>query len=147
MINLYDILEAASGQLFGEPGQQLFSDFCFDSRFAQEAQLFVALRSDQGDGHQYIYEAVQRGATGVLCMRPPNFDTSGLSVLLVRDTEAALMSWAQYILNKLDTTVIGVAGTGDKSITVEAINHVLATQYPTLQSSGHLDGRLKLPQT
>ncbi|NDJ59975.1 MAG: alanine racemase, partial [Chloroflexi bacterium] len=33
------------------------------------------------------------------------------------------------------------------SITVEAINHVLATQYPTLQSSGHLDGRLKLPQT
>ena len=36
MISLYDILEAANGQPFGEPGPQLFNNFCIDARMAQE---------------------------------------------------------------------------------------------------------------
>ena len=53
MISLYDILEAANGQLFGEPVAQLFSDFCFDSRLASESSLYVARK---GSGQQYLFE-------------------------------------------------------------------------------------------
>lgn len=52
MINLYDLLEAASGQLFGEPAAHLFSQFCVDSRSATEASLYVAIKGERGDGHQ-----------------------------------------------------------------------------------------------
>ena len=147
MISLYDMLEAANGQLFGEPGAQLFSDFCLDSRFAADSMLYVALKTDWGDGHHYIAEAVQNGATGILCTRPPEFDTEGLSVILVKDTHTALMKWSHYVLNKFGTQVIGVTGTSGKSIAVEAISHVLATRYPVHRSIRDANGRLSLPLT
>lgn len=147
MISLYDILEAANGQLFGEPGAQLFNDFSFDSRLTGDSNLFVALKSDRGDGHQYIREAVEHGATGVLCMRPPDFDVEGISIILVRDTQVALMKWSYYILNKLGIQVIGVTGSSGKSITVEAITQVLKTRHAVQKSDPDALGRLNLPMT
>ncbi len=146
MISLYDLLEAANGQLFGEPGAQLFSDFCFDSRLAAESNLYVPIKSERGDGYLYIEEAIDHGATGVLCTRPPDFDTSGLSVILVKDVDSALMKWCYYILNKFGTHVIAVTGTSGKSITVEAISHVLQSRY-TVQKSTDGGSRLNLPLT
>ncbi|MCB9455680.1 MAG: alanine racemase [Anaerolineaceae bacterium] len=147
MISLYDILEAANGQLFGEPAAQIFTEFCFDSRLADEAQLYVALKTDRGDTHQYIREAVDKGVLGVLCTHPPEFDTDGLSVILVKDTQAALLAWAHYVIGKLGTQVICVTGSSGKSLAVEAITQVLSTHYPVHKSSDHTAGWLGLPQT
>ncbi|MDX2163220.1 MAG: alanine racemase [bacterium] len=154
MINLYDILEAANGQLFGEPGAQLFTDFCFDPRMAGEGQLYVALKTDRpgvsgiaGDHPSAMQEAVQRGASGILCSRPPEFDTKGESIILVKDAQTALMKWVRYMLVKFGTTVIGVAGSSGKSVTVEAIRQVLATRYPVVKTFGAYEGRQNLALT
>lgn len=147
MISLHDLLEASNGQLFGEPAAHIFTDFCFDSRWAKEAQLFVAMRTDRGDTHQYIREAVEQGVLGVLCTQPPDFDTEGISVIIVKDAEAALMAWAHYVLDKLGTQVIAVAGTTGKSLAVAAIRRVLETRYSVLASSDtQQDGRLAVPR-
>ncbi|MCC6897157.1 MAG: alanine racemase [Anaerolineae bacterium] len=148
MISLYDILESSNGQLFGEPAAHLFTDFCFDPRHAGESQIFVALKTERGDTHQFMREAVERGVTGILCTHPPDFDTEELSVVLVRDTEAALMNWTRYMLHKLGAQVICVSGTAGKSLAVEAISRVLSTQYKVLHSVDmDLPGRLVLPAT
>jgi alanine racemase len=145
MISLYDLLEAANGQLFGEPHAQLFTGFCLDSRLAQDNQIYVARKTDYGDTHQYIREAVDRGVLGILCTRPPDFDTSGLSVIIVRDTEAAMMNWAGYVLEKLGPRVIAVTGSSGKSVTTEAIWQVLSVRYRVHKSTGESPGRLRLP--
>lgn len=145
MISLYDLLEAANGQLFGEPRAQLFTGFCLDSHLAGENQIFVARKTDRGDTHQYIPDAVARGVSGILCTRPPEIDTDGLSVVIVKDTEAAMMSWASYALDKLGPRVIGVTGTSGKSVTVEAIRRVLSLRHNVHTSAGEHTGRLRLP--
>jgi len=142
MISLYDIMEASNGQPFGEPAAHIFTDFCFDSRKAGEAQLFVTLKTDRGDTHQYIQEAVEKGALGVLCTRPPDFDTEGISVVIVRDTEAALMAWSHFILGKLGTKVIAVTGSSGKSSAAEAISRVLATRHTVHTGTNALSGPL-----
>ncbi|PJF24687.1 MAG: hypothetical protein CUN53_16575, partial [Phototrophicales bacterium] len=135
MISLYDILDAGDGQLFGEAGAQLFSDFCFDSRLTKENDLFVALKSDAGDTHIHMAEALRRGAIGLLCARPPDFDTDGVSVILVKDARAALMNWARYVLNKYGTTVIGVAASSGARTVVEAVGHVLEARHRVLTTT------------
>ncbi len=147
MISLYDVLESSNGQLFGEPAAHVFTDFCLDSRQAGEGHLYVAMKTDRGDTHQYIREAVERGAVGVLCTRPPDFDTQGLSVIIVRDTEAALMAWSQHVIDRMGIQVVCVAGTSGKSLTAEAISRVLSTRYSVHKNQSTYPGRLGLPLT
>ncbi len=145
MISLYDLLEAANGQLFGEPAAQLFTSFCLDSRQAGENQLYVARKTDQGDTHQHIREAIERGTRGVICAQPPEFDTAGVSVIIVKDAEAALMAWSRHILGKLGTRVIAVTGTAGTAAAVDAVRQVLATRYTVHVGGSSPYGRLRLP--
>ncbi len=145
MINLYDILEASDGQLFGEPHAQIFSDFCFDSRRVEPGQIFVALKTERGDGHAYIGEAVAGGATGVLCQHPPEDNMEGVTCVVVRDTQQALMQWAQRVLRRYGTTVIGVTGSVGKTTAKEAIAAILSTKYKVYKSPGSFNGRLGVP--
>lgn len=145
MIDLYDLLEAANGQLFGEPASQIFSDFCFDSRRAEPGQIFVAIKTNQGDGHDYMEDAVQHGVTGIMCTTPPTFDTDGLTVIVMRDVERALLNWTSRILKRFGTSVIGVTGSNGKSTTKEAIAAVLGTKYSVYKSPASFNGRFGLP--
>lgn len=145
MIDLYDILEAANGQLFGEAASQIFTDFCFDSRRAEEGQLFVAVKTKHGDGHDYMQDAVERGVTGIMCATPPNFDTDGLTVIVMRDVETALIRWAERVLQKFGTSVIAVTGSAGKTTTKEAIATVLSGKYNVYKSPDSYNGRFGLP--
>ncbi|MBC8099334.1 MAG: alanine racemase, partial [Armatimonadetes bacterium] len=146
MISLYDILQASNGQLFGEPAAQLFSDFCTDAARATPNAFFIALKGDWGDTHRHMQEAIQRGASGVLCMRPPDFDTTGVSVVLVRDTTQAILLWARYIMLKSSVKTIAIAGSSGKTMAVEAVRRVLATRYAVLAGDvDSADNRLSIP--
>lgn len=145
MIDLYDILEAANGQLFGEAVSQIFTDFCFDSRRAEPGQLFVAVRTTHGDGHDHMYDAVQKGVTGIMCTTPPTFDTDGLTVIVMRDVEAALIRWTERVLKKFGTSVIAVTGSAGKTTTKEAIATVLKSRYAVFKSPASYNGRFGLP--
>lgn len=145
MINLYDILKAANGQLFGEPAANLFTDFALDPHQIGENELFIALRTEQGDTHQYIEEAIQNGASGILCIDPPEANTEGVSVLMVRDTLDALMAWSRATLQKLNVRVIAVGGSSAKSVAVDAITRILATRYEVHRGVLDVPGRLSVP--
>lgn len=147
MINLYDILEAADGQLFGDASAVIFADFCFDSRLAKPGDIYVALKTERGDGHQFMREAASAGAHGLMCQRPPDFDTTGLTVIMMRDVEASLMRWARVALQKLGTTVIAVGGSAGRAAAREAIAAVMSTHYRVYCPTDHGEsGRFALPR-
>jgi UDP-N-acetylmuramyl pentapeptide synthase len=65
----------------------------------------------------------------VICSRPPTCSTQDVSVILVKDTLAALLLWAQKVLQKYGTRVIGIAGSTDKDATISTAAAVLETRY------------------
>ncbi|MCA9913718.1 MAG: alanine racemase, partial [Anaerolineae bacterium] len=145
MINLYELLKVANGQLFGETVATIFTEFCFEPQRAHHTALFVAIRSVQGDTHRHMEEAVQMGAVGLLCTEPPEFDTSGVTVIIVRDTTDALLRWSQHIIQKMGVEVVLVASPRRQNFTLAAISHVLRSRYQVLTGQVTSHGLWNLP--
>jgi len=142
MISLTDILKASNGQLFGESVSHLFTDFCFDSREAKDSELFVAMRTDKGDTHVYISEAIKNGASGVLCTSPPDVDTSEVTVIVVKDPIDTLTKWTHMMLDRISAKVVAVAGSSARSTSAEAIRHVLDESHNVYFRDVDVSGRL-----
>lgn len=129
MISLYDLLQAGNGQLYGQPVAQIFTGLCLTPQPTERNQLFVATVTPHGDTHRFIERAIQNGATGVLCSRVPDCDTSQVTVVIVRDTQNALMAWAKFILKRYQPDIIAIAGSSGKSTTAHLLRHVLSTRF------------------
>ena len=89
-MSVKDVVTATHGRLLSGSHDTTFSQLVTDSREAKPGALFVALRGEQRDGHVFIPQAVERGATGILCERPPQA-TEGAAVIQVDDTRQALL--------------------------------------------------------
>ncbi len=144
MITLEDLRNATGGQLFGDAAAEQFKGFCHEPDSARPGLLFVALPMPGSDTRGAVEQAVLSGASGVLCQQPPDCDVSGVTVILVGDTVAAVGQWAAYVLRQYGTTVIGVAGGSDKGTAVAAIGSVLATGYTVYANPAVLPGRAGL---
>ncbi|MGD8903846.1 MAG: Mur ligase domain-containing protein, partial [Anaerolineae bacterium] len=94
MIYLEDILEATGGHIHGPVVASEFSDFCYDTRLLNKGELFLAVVTDKGDGHDYAMEAARNGAAGVLCQRPFDLASHGVTCIVVDDSRRALLDWA-----------------------------------------------------
>lgn len=144
MIYLTDLLQATEGVLQGTPGTAEFSEFAYDSRRIAPGQLFIAVTTPTGDGHDYIHEAISRGAAGVLCQRVAA-EAYPVTTVVVSNTRQALQDYARYILQKHGPQVIGVTGSNGKTTTKEAIAAVLQTKYRVFKNFGSYSGRYGLP--
>jgi alanine racemase len=143
MILLDDLLTATGGQRVGPPAPTRFPAFCYDSRRAHPGELFVAVKTEGGDGHDYVAEAIQKGARGVLCQFPPA--NPAVPCVVVPDTQLALTEWAGYVLHKHGTQVVGVTGSTGKTDACRAIAAVLAACHRVFSNPPDLSNRFGLP--
>jgi alanine racemase len=143
MIYLHDLLAATGGQWEGPRTPVQFPTFCYDSRRANPGDLFIAVKTEGGDGHDYIGDAVQRGAGGVLCQFPPAECT--VPCVVVPDTQIALADWAGYVLRRSALPVVGVTGSTGKTDACHAIAAVLASGHQVFCNPPDLSDRFGLP--
>lgn len=146
MIYLDDLLQATGGQLLNGAIARQFSSFAFDSRQLEPGQLFIAIKTPTGDGHDYIASALEKGASGVLCERSDAVPAdSRVTTVLVADVRQALTEYTGYILQKFKPTVIGVTGSAGKTATKDAIAAVLQKKYQVFKNYRSYNGRFGLP--
>ena len=145
MIYLADLLVATGGRLSGKAATTQFPGFCYDSRRVRPGELFVAVKTDRGDGHDYIAQAVRGGAAGVLCQSPPNARDFAGPAVVVPDTQVALTDWARLVLGRYRPQVVGITGSTGKTSTREAIAAVLATRRQVFRNPANFNGRFGLP--
>jgi UDP-N-acetylmuramoyl-tripeptide--D-alanyl-D-alanine ligase len=120
-----------------------------DSRLVRPGQLFVALPGERTDGHEFIGEAIARGAAALLVTRPvPDpFALGDLTVVRVADALAALGAVAAGWRRRFHPLVVGVTGSIAKTSTKEAIAAVLGSRFRTLRSEGNQNNEIGLPLT
>ncbi len=113
-----------------------------DSREVRPGNLFVALPGARVDGHDFVTDAEARGAAAVLASRPVQ---TGLPVLLVEDTLAALHCLAAAERLPPRFKLVGITGSVGKTTTKEFLAALLATTYPTGSSRGSRNSQAGLP--
>ncbi len=145
MIHLADLLAATGGTVVGPVAAETFDDFCYDTRLLKPGELFLAVVTDKGDGHDYIPEAVRLGAAGVLCQRPPDLAGRAVTCVLVDDSRQALLDWARHVLRRLGPRVVGITGSSGKTTTKELVAAVVARRYPVFRNYGNYNDRYGLP--
>ena len=109
--------------LLGDP-DVVVGGVTFDSRTVQPGDLFVALSGSDFDGHQFITEAIQRGAAAVMVERDVDV---AVPCLHSRDTRSDLapVAAAFYQQPSLELTAVGITGTDGKTTTAHIVDAVL----------------------
>jgi len=145
MIHLQDILKATQSVVLGPVFAQDFTDFCYDSRIVSAGDLFLAVKTEKADGHDYIDEACRGGAAGVVCERGRDLSGYGVTCIQVPGTSEAIAEWARYVLSSSGIEVIGVTGSSGKTSTKEAVAAVLGRAFTVFKNYGSYNGRYGLP--
>lgn len=132
-----------------------------DTRTLVKGDLFVAIRGENADGHMYIPQALENGASAIIAERsafacggdrkiPVDFDdiTETADLILVGDSLAALQDLARYRRGELSGIVIGVTGSSGKTTTRDMIyslaQRVLGVDS-VFSSTGNLNNHIGLP--
>ena len=116
-----------------------------DTRKIAKGDVFVALRGERFDGHDYLHDAVRDGAAAVVVSRAPKLNTLDVPVFEVRDTLVALGALARYWRCAWGKTVIGVAGSNGKTSTKDLIRAALSRSYSIHATTGNLNNRIGVP--
>lgn len=135
------------GELRGSDVQ--FSDVCTDSRTLKSGDLFVALRGERYDGHDFVAKAAAAGAVAALIDRA-HVRSAPLPVAAVEDTTVALGALAAHWRRQFHIPLVAVAGSNGKTTVKEMIAACLRAHYgdeAVLATRGNLNNHIGLPLT
>jgi UDP-N-acetylmuramoyl-tripeptide--D-alanyl-D-alanine ligase len=125
-----------------------FDGVSTDSRNVSSNNLFVALRGERFDAHDFLGEVAAKGVAAVVVERVP--DGLAVPALLVPDTRVALGEIARYWRRQFALPVIGVTGSNGKTTVKEMIASILAAAYGAdrcMATRGNLNNEIGVPMT
>ena len=120
-----------------------------DSRSLQPGDLFVALRGERFDAHDYLPQVAAAGAAAALAERGLALDAAGLPGLLVPDALLALQQLASAWRARLDLPLIAVAGSNGKTTVTQMIAAILRAWWgeAALATAGNYNNHIGVPLT
>ncbi len=120
--------------------------FSIDSRSVGPGELFFAVKGERLDGHDFVEEALQKGAVAAV-VREDQLDRypKKTGLLAVKDTLVALQTLATAARKRWGKVLVAVTGSAGKTTTKEAISHVLSTRFRVLKSEGNFNNHFGLP--
>ena len=146
---LENVLTGTGAVVRGELSPEtVFTRIERDARQARPGDLFIAVRGERFDGHDFVGDAAASGATAALVSREwADAQSDAVLPLLVADDPlAALQRLAAWWRGRLDhLLVVGITGSVGKTSTKETVASVLERSLPTYRSAGNLNSEIGLP--
>ncbi|MHC9537396.1 UDP-N-acetylmuramoyl-tripeptide--D-alanyl-D-alanine ligase [Dellaglioa sp. BT-FLS60] len=135
----------AKNEMSSEPVN--ISSVLFDSRQLTAGSLFVPIVAEN-DGHDYIQDAIDNGATATLwAVDHQETMPTEIPAILVDDTLKAYQELAKYYLNKINPKVVAVTGSNGKTTTKDMITEILSQQYNVCKTEANFNNHLGVPMT
>lgn len=131
----------------GPRGSTAFTGVATDTRTIREGNVFVALRGENFDAHDFLDRAVQAGATALVVSRAGATRPKGIAIFEVPDTLVALGQLARARRQAWGRTVVGITGTNGKTSTKELVRAALASVRSVHATVGNLNNRIGVPLT
>lgn len=142
-LDLSEIIKATGGSALNAPeGALPIKGITLDSRKAEPGALFIALKGEHSDGHDYI-PAIAGSIAAAVTERPVDAD---VPQIVVPDTYAAVGKIGAYIREKSSVKVVGITGSVGKTSSKELTACVLGQAFSVLKTEGNFNNELGLPQ-
>jgi UDP-N-acetylmuramoyl-tripeptide--D-alanyl-D-alanine ligase len=147
-LTLSQIAAFSNGVLHSGEADRKISRVSTDSRTLEAGDLFVPLRGENFDGHKFIQQAVERGASGAMVEEswkgatPKNF-----ALIHVPDTLAGYQTLAANYRKSLPLKVIAITGSNGKTSTKDFVAATLSRRFRVTKTEGNFNNHVGLPQT
>lgn len=149
-ISLKEFAQALDYQYQGEENVY-FSQIVLDSRKVEKGSLFLAFKGEKSDGHNYISQALQKGAVGVLSFKSgQKLLLSKTNYLFVKEGDSLedfFRKTAQLIREKIKGQVIAITGSVGKTTTKDMLYSILSADASVVKTEENYNNELGLPMT
>ncbi len=139
-ITLKEIAYALGAKAVGEAD---ITEICIDTRKITKGCLFICIRGERFDAHNFADEAKEKGVAALMVDHQLDVD---IPQVIVDDTSAAMLSLSNWYRRKFVLPVVGLTGSVGKTTTKEFIALVLGAKYKTLKTQGNLNNEIGVPQ-
>ena len=148
-----DCLNALEGQLLQGDLACPFRGVSINSRTVVRGELFVCIKGDRFDGHDFLADVIEKKVGGIIISDPAKLPSKPVRseeepfVIHVQDTLKALQGLASFQRKRFPLQVVAITGTNGKSTTKEMIASILETKFKTLKTQGNLNNHIGVPLT
>lgn len=146
-MTIESIANAVGGIAYNTEGYEsnLAKGVVIDSRKVEKDYIFIAIKGERVDGHEFIESVYEKGAMAVVSEHILPGNTR--PYILVKSSTEALKDMAKYYRENLDVKIIGITGSVGKTSTKEFIASVLSEKYNVLKTEGNFNNEIGLPLT
>lgn len=142
-MNINQIATIMHGTAHGSATLSSSTEFQFDSRSVRKGDVFLALKGDHADGHDFVDDAIKRGAALSIVTQPVHG-----SYVMVDDVLSGVAKLASYLRKELaELKVVGITGSQGKTTTKDMVNSILSNEGPTIAALGSFNNDLGVPLT
>lgn len=148
MWRLEDVVKAVGGTVLKKE-KEVFTGISTDSRTIQSGELFIPILGKSFDGHAFIAGALTRSRGGTLCRNDhpvPLADAQG-TVILVEDTNQALLDLARFKRDSLSGRFISITGSNGKTTTKEILAAMMKKRYSVHYNEKNLNNLIGVPMS
>jgi len=148
-----ELIKATGGMLLSGNPKLIIQGVSIDSRTIETEGLFIAIRGNQFDGHNFIQDAINKGAKAIILSRRFSIKPKTLvrnsnrevSFIAVGDTRKALGRLARFHRNRFNIPIIAVTGSNGKTTVKELIAAVLGTRFTVTKNPSSFNNEIGVP--
>jgi UDP-N-acetylmuramoyl-tripeptide--D-alanyl-D-alanine ligase len=147
MFTIEEIIQATKGTLIAGPAKVKVRGVSIDSRAVKKGEVFIAVKGEIFDGHDFISDVLTRGIRVVIAHKSVELKDPKVSIIRVKDTTRALGDLARFHRLRFKAPVIALTGSAGKTTTKEMVAAVLSRTYKVLKNEGTQNNHIGVPLT